>query len=219
MNPTTSAAFKPFYKIPGPYLRDPETKKLTDEMPLHLDVLATLMWDFYEKVDGTNIRVHWDGYSLYFAGRTDKAEIPKDLLAVLNEQFQEEVFEQFCGPAPLTVYGEGYGGKIQKGGGDYSPTPKFIAFDAMGHGGWQEPQNLFWLGRNLGFEVVPKVATATLDEVLYLVENVETPEWLFKSHLRDTPSEVVVCYPSLRLYDRSGNPICVKLKRDNISIS
>lgn len=37
-----------------------------------LEYLSDALWEFTEKVDGTNIRIVWDGYRVSFAGRTDK---------------------------------------------------------------------------------------------------------------------------------------------------
>ena len=42
----------------------------------------------------------------------------------------EELLEQEFGETPVTFYGEGYGGKIQKGM-DYMETESFILFDIM----------------------------------------------------------------------------------------
>ena len=41
----------------------------------------------------------------------------------------EYIFEQVFGDKEAYVFGEGYGPKIQTGGGLYSDTPKFIVFD------------------------------------------------------------------------------------------
>ena len=38
--------------------------------------LKDVPWLWTEKVDGTNIRVCWDGHSVSFGGRTEKASIP-----------------------------------------------------------------------------------------------------------------------------------------------
>lgn len=46
-------------------------------------------WVFTEKIDGTNIRVYWDGHKVEFGGRTDNAEIPRPLFDVLiGENYQ-----------------------------------------------------------------------------------------------------------------------------------
>lgn len=76
-------------------------------------------WVFTEKIDGTNIRIYWDGHKVTFGGRTDRANIPTDLVNYLNETFDtleaEELFEQKFGDAEVILFGEGYGPKIQKG--------------------------------------------------------------------------------------------------------
>ena len=61
-----------------------------------LKMLRNIDWEWTEKVDGTNVRVIWDGYRVSFAGRTDKAQIQNHLLTRLEELFggtdKEEIF-------------------------------------------------------------------------------------------------------------------------------
>ena len=53
-----------------------------------------------------------------FKGRTDRADIPKHLLNKLNELFNKEklieLFNLNEKKTKITIYGEGYGMKIQK---------------------------------------------------------------------------------------------------------
>ena len=62
-----------------------------------VEMLKDIQWGFTEKVDGTNISVHWDGHNVEFHGRTERASIPSDLVNKLNETFgtneAEELFE------------------------------------------------------------------------------------------------------------------------------
>ena len=64
------------------------------------------------KIDGTNIRILWDGHRVTFAGRTDNAQIPAELTNRLFELFggevNEELFEQKFGDMPVMLVGEGY---------------------------------------------------------------------------------------------------------------
>ena len=123
-----------YTKIPNIFRRDEKTNKLlegvysTDELRL----LENVTWQFTEKVDGTNIRVIWDGYRVSFAGRTDKATIQPHLLKRLEELFggedKEEIFEQNFGKKEVILFGEGFGEKIQKGGELYGSVD-FILFD------------------------------------------------------------------------------------------
>ena len=58
-----------------------------------VEYLKDNIWQFTEKVDGTNIQVYWDGHKVEFAGRTDKAQIPSHLMERLEELFDGEVGE------------------------------------------------------------------------------------------------------------------------------
>ena len=52
---------------------------------------AEFDWILSEKIDGTNLRIIFDEYGgVHFRGRTDKAELHKDLLAHLRETFAEK---------------------------------------------------------------------------------------------------------------------------------
>ena len=53
-----------------------------------------------KKIDGTNIRIYWNGKRFEFGGRTDNAEIPKAIMKILETTFNydmEIVFEQKFG--------------------------------------------------------------------------------------------------------------------------
>lgn len=71
-----------------------------------VEFLADNQWTWTEKIDGTNIRVHWDGHKVEFGGRTERAQIPAPLVNYLNETFggveNEELFESRTSP-PLLV--------------------------------------------------------------------------------------------------------------------
>lgn len=44
------------------------------------ELLSSVRWEWTEKVDGMNFRVHWDGRQVSFGGRTDNAQLPAQLL-------------------------------------------------------------------------------------------------------------------------------------------
>jgi len=123
-----------YHKIETIFKRNEKTKELTDEYRNEtIKYLKDNEWKFTEKVDGTNIRVVWDGHKISFFGRTDKAEIPSNLPDKLNELFggsvNEEIFKEKCGEKEV-LFGEGYNAKIQNGG-LYSKTAEFILFDIL----------------------------------------------------------------------------------------
>src|SRR5574343_1453972 len=111
---------KEYDKIQTVFLRDPNTKfktLLEGEFALpEFKYLANNEWVFTEKVDGTNIRVMFDGQQITFGGKTDDAQIPAFLVTRLQDVFlpQLETFKAKFADG-VCLYGEGYGAKIQKG--------------------------------------------------------------------------------------------------------
>lgn len=103
-----------YHKIETLFERDEKTKKLIEGNYRNEAVrfLEHNMWDFTEKIDGTNIRILWDGHKVTFAGRTDKAQIPAELSNRLFELFggeiNEQLFEQKFGETEVMLCGEGY---------------------------------------------------------------------------------------------------------------
>lgn len=82
---------KEYHKIQTVFLRDPTTKfktLLEGEFALpEFKYLANNKWVFTEKVDGTNIRVMFDGQQITFGGKTDDAQIPAFLVTRLQDAF------------------------------------------------------------------------------------------------------------------------------------
>ena len=76
--------------------------------------LADKAWRWTEKVDGTNIRLHWDGVQVTIGGRTDNAQFGKPLYEMLDtlingDVFQKKAVDTFNGDATVLLFGEGYG--------------------------------------------------------------------------------------------------------------
>lgn len=167
------------------------------------------MWLFTEKVDGTNIRVHWDGHKVEFGGRTDKAQIPGPLLNKLNEMFvtteAEELFEQTWGDKDVILFGEGYGPKIQNGG-DYRSDVSFILFDVLVGDNYQEREWVEKTAQMFNIGVVPIVLTGTIqDGIDYVMKHPQ-------STIGTAMMEGVVGRPMVELRDRRGERVIVKIK-------
>lgn len=167
------------------------------------------MWSFTEKVDGTNIRVHWDGHKVEFGGRTDKAQIPGTLLSKLNEMFAtseaEELFEQTWGDKDVILFGEGYGPKIQNGG-DYRSDVSFILFDVLVGDNYQEREWVEKTAQMFNIDVVPIVLTGTIqDGIDYVMKHP-------RSTMGTAMMEGVVGRPMIELRDRRGERVIVKIK-------
>lgn len=155
-----------YAKIQSIFKRDEKSHKfISGEYSLpEFEYLKDNLWVFTEKVDGTNIRVMWDGLAVKFGGKTDNAQIPPHLLGRLQYLFPQEKFKEL---PPLCLYGEGYGARIQKGGGNYIPDGcDFILIDVLIDTWWLERENIEDIATKLSLKVVPIVGTGNIDEAL-----------------------------------------------------
>ena len=204
-----------YHKILTVYKRDPETKfkYLLDEYATpEFEYLAGNKWIWTEKVDGMNIRVMWDGELVRYGGRTDHAQIPAFLLHKLDELFDDDLFSELYPETSFCLYGEGYGSKIQKGGGNYSDSQSFILFDVRIGDIWLERENVENIAEELGIRVIPVVWHGTLNDAIHMAHdgfNSEIPDGgIFKGVL----AEGLVMRPERELLDRRGNRIITKIK-------
>lgn len=176
-----------------------------------IEFLKDLDWVWTEKVDGTNIRVYWDGHSVTFGGRTDRANIPVDLVNRLVEIFggeeNEQLFEQTFGENEVILFGEGYGRKIQGCGSLYIPDGvDFILFDLLINDNYQPRESVEKCAAEFGVKVVPICGHGPLEDAVRFVKSHPY------SQIGDLPMEGVVCRPSVELRDRCGNRAIVKIK-------
>ena len=174
-----------------------------------VEFLKDAVWHFTEKIDGTNIRVHWDGHKVTFGGRTERANIPANLVTFLNDTFggdeNEQLFEQKFGENIVTLYGEGYGAGIQKGG-LYRSDVSFILFDVQVGDVWLTRESVEDIATTLGIDVVPFIGQGTLKDS---VDFVRTKPM---SRIGSAPMEGIVARPVVELRDRMGRRVIVKIK-------
>lgn len=209
-----------YEKIETLFARDMEgTKKLMANVfrDPTIEFLQYCDWVWTEKVDGTNIRVYWDGHKVTFGGRTDNAAIPAELVTRLNELFGGEtnaqIFEQAFGNKEVTLFGEGYGRKIQKGGGKYITNGvDFILFDVLISENYQEREWVESTAKMFGIKVVPIVGRGSLEDAVNYVK--KHPNSVIAEDVREM--EGIVCRPAVELRDRRGNRIIIKVKWEDI---
>lgn len=174
-----------------------------------VEYLKDNIWQFTEKIDGTNIRVHWDGHNVEFGGRTDKAQIPNHLLTKLKELFgtleAEEIFEQAFGEKDVILFGEGYGAKIQNGG-KYRSDVSFILFDVMINDNYQSREWVEQTAKMFDIDIVPIVLEGAIqDGIDYVMSHPH-------STIGNAMMEGVVGRPKVEVKDRCGNRVIVKIK-------
>jgi|WetSurMetagenome_2_1015567.scaffolds.fasta_scaffold254030_1 hypothetical protein len=197
-----------YHKIETLYERDEKTHKLKPELILKNRIYGVIKsWHWTEKIDGTNIRCIYDGEKLSFGGKTDNAQIPGDLVKYLYELVSAEKVKEVFQASTAVLYGEGYGAGIQKGG-LYSPTKKFIMFDALIEGQWwMNRENTEDIAKKIGIDTVPYLGEMTLEEA---AEKVKAG---FASALGEHgPAEGMVGRTVEPLFDKMGKRLIVKLK-------
>lgn len=204
-----------YNKIETVFNRDVNgTKKLIDGdyRSSLVEYLKNNVWRWTEKIDGTNIRVIWDGHNITFGGKTENTQIPADLVNFLNEKFKnietEELFEQAFNDKKVVLFGEGYGPKIQNGG-DYRSDVSFIMFDVAINGRYQEWDNVLNIAKMFDVDVVPMVMEGTVEDAINFIKTHP------KSNFGTAFMEGVVGKPLVEIFDRSGNRAIVKVKRED----
>ena len=209
---------KLYTKIQTVFKRDSTKKRnpiiIGDYTCPEFDYLKGNMWEFTEKVDGTNIRV-WpnaDSSAIIYGGKTDNAQIPAPLVTRLNEIFVplldtfRSVFSLTDKIPDMCLYGEGCGPKIQKGGGNYGPIPEFVLFDVRVGDWWLRRADVNDVAYKLGLRAVPVIGQGTIADMIRTVRDGMTSTW------GDFQAEGIVARPMTELCMRDGSRIITKLK-------
>jgi len=128
-------------------------------------------WHVTEKIDGTNVRVWWDGSRVSFHGRTASAQMPTFLLSYLQATFTDVALTAvFRDASEVWLFGEGYGGRIQKDGSKYRGDVAFRLFDVKVGDWWLRWPDVEDVARKLSIETAPVLGTFSMDQIVALVE-------------------------------------------------
>lgn len=212
-----------YQKIQTLFKRDERNIIIPDQFTYpEFEVLKDLKWECTEKIDGTNIRIELassrnpeDGIIMSFKGRTDKAIIPEHLLTKLNWLFDREHLMEVLNITDetqncnITLYGEGYGAKIQKGGNYISNDVNFILFDVKVGKWWLDREAIKDIANRLGINAVPLMGYITIPEAIEYVKKG------FKSTIaenKDYDAEGLVLKAPCGLLKRDGERLITKIK-------
>lgn len=212
-----------YQKIQTLFKRDERNIIIPDQFTYpEFEVLKDLKWECTEKIDGTNIRIELassgnseDGIIMSFKGRTDKANIPEHLLTKLNWLFDREHLMEALNitdetqDCNITLYGEGYGAKIQKGGNYISNDVNFILFDVKIDKWWLDREAIKDIANKLGINAVPLMGYMTIPEAIEYVKRG------FKSTIaenKDYDAEGLVLKAPCGLLKRDGERLITKIK-------
>jgi ATP-dependent RNA circularization protein (DNA/RNA ligase family) len=205
---------KTYHKIQSVFKRDMENNaQFTEEYAMpEIEYLKDNQWIFTEKIDGTNIRIMFDGGKITYGGKTDNAQLPCDLVEKLHQMFDgkldlfRECFKNTTdNPTEVCLYGEGYGSGIQKGG-CYQETKEFVLFDIKIGGSWLLRENIEEIAEKFEIKVVPIIGSGTIDEAIEMTKKGFNSQW------GNFVAEGIVARPKVELRTRKGDRVITKIK-------
>ena len=243
-----------YQKINTIFMRDAKNVIMPYEpfVEPEFEYLRGLKWRAEEKIDGTNMRIEVTKeevldytmdpsvlkgvkFNIRIAGKTDNAQIPKNLLKHMQEKYTNEKILGALGlkefipvsewksmynwddyskiPVIYTIYGEGYGEGIQSGGWYIKGGNEFIVFDVKVNDIYLKTEARDEIAIKLGAPIVPFKGYFTLDEAIDYVRNG------FRSVVAKSPevkmAEGLVLRTDLGLRNRMGNRLIVKIKYED----
>lgn len=197
-----------YHKINSIFKRDDKGNFIIGDWSTpEFEYLSDLQWDWDEKIDGTNIRLGLDEFGKFFIkGRTEKAVIPPLLMdSLLDLDLERKLRENYSNT--ITLYGEGYGFKIQKVGKLYRPdSHSFCLFDIKIGKFWLLKDAIVNIAETLGIEVAPQLASGTLYEGIEFIKS--NP----RSTFGDFVMEGIIARPQVQLFNRMNARIITKIK-------
>lgn len=194
------------------------TEKI-DGTNIHYDVVVTARTTEMKTVEMSK--------DLTICGRTSSAQIPAHLYKKLTEiittasdddsDFVEKAFGDALvklrkdgeGELRISIYGEGYGVKIQKGGNYIKDDCGFILFDVKVNNWWLSREACEEIAIKLGVPIVPLIGYMTIPEAIEYVKKG------FKSTIAENPdydAEGLVLKTPYGLQFRNGQRIITKIK-------
>ena len=198
-----------------------------DGTNIRLEVTSEVVWD--DPMEPSYVK--GAEFHVYCKGKTDNANIHPNLMKHLTDNYPAEKVlaslglkkfipkEEFADhkwqsyqdiPKTYTIYGEGYGAKIQKAGGNYlSHGNGFAVFDVKVDDLYLLTKDRDEIAEKLGAPVVPYIGNMTLDAAIAYVREG------FKSRIaenKDFMAEGLVIRTDIGLRNRRGERIITKLK-------
>jgi hypothetical protein len=163
-----------------------------------------------EKIHGTSAHVAWkDGKVRLFSGGAKH-----ETFCALFENADLEAHFQAVGHDNVVVYGEAYGGKMQKMKETYGPELLFVAFDVKIDGTWLDVPNANDVATKLGLSFVHwERVPAELDAV-NAQRDADSEQAIRNGMGLGHMREGVVLRPIIELTRSNGDRLITKHKRD-----
>lgn len=166
--------------------------------------LKNSLWFAWRKLDGENIRVHWDGERAVWNGKTNNFVCNANFKDYMALMFAEEFFEEKFGrDIKVTLFGEHMGPKVQ--GNELGlKSETFVLFDVLVNNTWLDHDQVVDVAKFFGLCTPADFGSTFVSPLTNLIDTVAgggIKEW-----------EGMVAVPLCGLRDRQGNRIVVKIK-------
>lgn len=166
-----------------------------------------------EKIHGTSARLNWQAGTLTFSSGGASHVAFK---AFFEEDKLRDRFEEL-GHEIVTVYGEAYGGKVQKMSATYGPQLRFVVFDIQVHETWLNVENAADVARKLGLEFVPYERISTDLAEIDRQRDLPSVQATRNGITGDKVREGIVLRPLEEFVDSAGDRVIAKHKRPEFS--
>lgn len=178
---------------------------------LYNDTTVLLFKQAYllEKIEGTSAHIGWNGakVSLFSGGASSPAFAELFDIAALTKLFQETF-----GDVKVTLYGEAYGGKIQKMSALYGKNLGFIGFDANIGGLWLNVPDAEDIFHKFGLEFVTWIISDTRQENLDKFRDAPSDLSIRRGIESGGMREGIVIRPLKEFTDNRGSRVIAKHK-------
>lgn len=168
-----------------------------------------------EKVHGTSTHVKYDVESdslSFFSGGCQH----ENFLKIFDHENLIEAFRQNAAEHPhkkITMFGEGYGGKMQRMSDTYGKELRFIAFEVLIDECWMGVPQADRIATRLGFEFVPYKLINTTEEEINAEMMADSEIAIRRGMGPGKMREGIVLRPPVELQHPNGGRIIVKHKR------
>jgi len=164
-----------------------------------------------EKIDGTSAHIHYNGEKTvtYFSGGGSH-----DLFIKLFDQEKIlNTMQELFGSKKVTLYGEFYGGKIQKRSYMYGLKSDFILFDIQVDNAWLSFDKVVELGKKFNLDVVEsEIIDSTVEEIERVAK--KTSALALKKGMGEHLREGIVLHPLIEVVCNNGNRVIAKYRND-----
>lgn len=160
-----------YTKIQSPFKRNEKGLFLPEFSLMVFEYLYKVSWKVYEKLDGFNCQVYWNGEDVQFSGKTENTFFTDEQLNYLKATFKPEIFNRLELDS-CYLFGELVGPKCN--GNPYNLSqPQFVLFDSYREFTqcWQDDPFLEIVAEGFGIWGAPLLFTDTLEAMTHEIQN------------------------------------------------